>query len=42
VCAGCRVRLSCLEGGIEEQWGVWGGLTALERKRLRRTQGRAA
>jgi hypothetical protein len=23
VYGGCRVRLSCLEAGLGEQWGVW-------------------
>jgi WhiB family redox-sensing transcriptional regulator len=36
VCAGCEVRKECLEYGIREDYGVWGGTTPLERKTLRR------
>jgi len=35
VCAGCPVREECLEAGMREPRGVWGGLTARERVRLR-------
>jgi len=37
VCAVCPVRLLCLEHALrtEEPWGIWGGLTEQERKRLR-------
>lgn len=38
VCADCVVRIECLtyalENGLEH--GIWGGLTELERRRLRR------
>ena len=37
VCAGCPIREACLEFALEHpQAGVWGGLTADERGRLRR------
>jgi WhiB family redox-sensing transcriptional regulator len=36
VCAGCTVRDECLEAGLAEQFGVWGGLIPHERKQLRR------
>lgn len=38
VCAGCPVRLPCLEHALEwpEKLGVWGGTTEQERRRLRR------
>lgn len=42
VCTGCRVRLSCREWGLEERYGIWGGLTLLERRRLRRSRQAAA
>jgi WhiB family redox-sensing transcriptional regulator len=35
VCASCPVRLDCLEAGMSEPRGVWGGLTAYERRRRR-------
>lgn len=36
VCAGCPVRDECLAHALEagEQYGIWGGLTTKERKRL--------
>ncbi len=36
ICAGCSVRLPCLEyaTGIREPHGIWGGLTELERRVL--------
>lgn len=42
VCAGCPVRVKCLQHALDndERWGVWGGLTASERRRL--LKGRAA
>lgn len=38
VCGACEVRAECLEWAMETQqeWGVWGGLSADARKRLRR------
>jgi WhiB family transcriptional regulator, redox-sensing transcriptional regulator len=42
VCVGCRVRRSCLEFGLYEQYGIWGGLTVQERKKLRRSRQEAA
>jgi WhiB family redox-sensing transcriptional regulator len=37
VCASCMVRESCLEQALDygERFGIWGGLTDLERKHLR-------
>jgi WhiB family redox-sensing transcriptional regulator len=37
VCAGCPVRRQCLEWAMEtvESFGIWGGLTVLERRKLR-------
>jgi hypothetical protein len=36
VCNGCTVRLECLAAGLDEQYGVWGGRSAMERVQLRR------
>ena len=41
VCVGCDVRGECLEYALkhDEQFGIWGGLTVRERRRLARPQG---
>jgi WhiB family transcriptional regulator, redox-sensing transcriptional regulator len=38
VCNGCPVRAECLEYALtnDERFGVWGGLSERERRRLRR------
>jgi WhiB family redox-sensing transcriptional regulator len=38
VCAGCEVRDDCLEYALSngEKFGIWGGLSERERRRLRR------
>lgn len=38
VCAVCPVRAQCLEWALDtvELWGVWGGTTRLERRKLRK------
>lgn len=38
VCMDCPVKLMCLETALanDEEYGVWGGLTADERRRLKR------
>lgn len=36
VCQGCPVRQPCLQAGMSEEWGVWGGWTANQRKQLRK------
>jgi len=38
VCRGCTVRLDCLEVALEnvEKYGIWGGMSERERRRLRR------
>jgi len=43
VCASCSVRLECLEYALEtrQEYGVWGGTTSLERKRIRRQRRRS-
>jgi len=37
VCTGCEVRLECLEYSLanDERFGIWGGLSERERRRLR-------
>src|SRR4051794_35218265 len=35
VCDGCPVRVECAEDGMTEKYGVWGGLTERQRRRLR-------
>ena len=38
ICASCEVRSECLEYALEndERFGIWGGLSERERRRLRR------
>lgn len=36
ICAECPVRVQCLAYGMGEEHGIWGGLSALQRRRLRR------
>ena len=37
ICHQCRHRLECAEWGIQnERHGIWGGLTAVQRKAIRR------
>lgn len=35
VCAGCPVQLKCLGYGLDEDYGIWGGLDEEERRELR-------
>jgi WhiB family transcriptional regulator, redox-sensing transcriptional regulator len=37
VCVGCAVRVECLEFALsnDERFGIWGGLSERERRRLR-------
>jgi WhiB family transcriptional regulator, redox-sensing transcriptional regulator len=41
VCAGCPVKAECLEFAVVngEAWGVWGGTSERERRRIRRERG---
>jgi hypothetical protein len=40
VCQQCPVRIDCLEHGLNhERFGVWGGLTQEDLKRLRKARG---
>ena len=43
VCAGCPVREECLEYALanSERFGIWGGMSERERRKLRRTRRRA-
>lgn len=34
ICAGCPVRLQCLAKGMGEEFGMFGGLTGKERRKL--------
>jgi WhiB family transcriptional regulator, redox-sensing transcriptional regulator len=38
ICSGCHVRAECLQYALDhdERFGVWGGLSERERRRLRR------
>ena len=38
VCTGCDVRMECLEYALEhdERFGIWGGLSERERRKLKR------
>lgn len=38
ICSRCVVRIICLEVNINEKFGVWGGLSERERRRLRRAR----
>ncbi len=39
ICSGCEVRAECLEYALahDERFGIWGGLSERERRRLRRS-----
>lgn len=39
VCQACPVRVQCLEAGMDERHGVWGGTSPQERQELRRRRG---
>ena len=38
VCRGCEVRIDCLEYALQngEKFGIWGGMSARARRRIRR------
>ncbi len=44
VCRGCQVREECLESALQnnEKFGIWGGLSARERRRILRQRAQAA
>ena len=37
ICRDCEVRIACLDYALtaNQQWGIWGGLSEEERKRIR-------
>ena len=41
VCVGCEVRQECLEYALEhdERFGIWGGLSERERRKLKKRLG---
>ncbi len=41
ICTGCDVRSECLEYALahDERFGIWGGLSERERRRLKRRAG---
>ena len=41
ICVGCEVRPECLEFALshDERFGIWGGLSERERRRLKREAG---
>ena len=41
ICTGCEVKAQCLEYALanDERFGIWGGLSERERRRLRRRAG---
>jgi len=43
VCRGCEVRTQCLDYALAngEKFGIWGGLSERERRRLRRQRAQA-
>ena len=44
VCRGCIVRQECLEFALQngEKFGIWGGLSERERRRIRRQRAQSA
>ena len=42
VCLTCPVRLLCLAAGLDETDGIWGGLSPVERRKLRKAMRRGA
>lgn len=38
VCRECEVRRACLDYGLTEKRGVWGGFSEAERRRIRRAR----
>ena len=41
ICSGCEVRAECLEYALahDERFGIWGGMSERERRRLKRRAG---
>ena len=36
ICLVCVVREQCLEAGLEEHYGIWGGTNERERRKIRK------
>ncbi len=36
LCLSCEVRAECLEDGMDERYGIWGGLSPKQRIRIKR------
>jgi len=36
LCGICPVQPDCLEAGMDEEFGIWGGLSLKQRRRLKR------
>lgn len=34
LCSMCPVQYDCLEDGLHEEWGIWGGLGPEERRKM--------
>lgn len=41
VCAECPVAIECFLGGLDEQYGIWGGGTLEDRRATRRERARS-
>lgn len=41
ICMGCPVIDECLEFGLYENYGIWGGTTRMERRAIRKRRDRA-
>lgn len=37
ICMGCPVRMECLQAGLKEEHGIWGGLHPEARRSLKRS-----
>lgn len=36
ICQSCEVKAECLKAGMDDPYGIWGGLSAKERWRIRK------
>ena len=36
ICETCPVRSECLEIGMSERFGIWGGVTSTDRRKMRK------
>jgi WhiB family redox-sensing transcriptional regulator len=36
LCLSCEVRAECLDDGMDERYGIWGGLSPKQRIRIKR------